>query len=198
MVQKDIKAILENLEEEKEKHSKKEDNKVFDPSESPTLSLYEEVNSAIVVGCLLKGEDSSEVEADLKELGSLLFTLGIKVCGSFIQKVEKFSSKSLIGTGKIQEILKEALDKKVGMIVFDRNVDFLTPFCSNYTFEGLLDEHFGINKGCIIIENSYDISVTRVYHITFTAICILQHTDDSDAVLDSHHGYFTFIALMPC
>ena len=41
------------------------------------------------------------------------------------------------------------------MIVFDRNVDFLTPFSSNYTFEGLLDEHFGINKDCIIIENSY-------------------------------------------
>ncbi len=134
MVQKDIKAILENLEEEKEKHSKKEDNKVFDPSESPTLSLYEEVNSAIVVGCLLKGEDSSEVEADLKELGSLLFTLGIKVCGSFIQKVEKFSSKSLIGTGKIQEILKEALDKKVGMIVFDKE---LSPVQTRYLEDNL-------------------------------------------------------------
>lgn len=56
---------------------------------------------------------------------------------------------------KEQETNLKTTDEILGMIVFDRNVDFLTPFSSNYTFEGLLDEHFGINKGCIIIENSY-------------------------------------------
>ena len=43
----------------------------------------------------------------------------------------------------------------LGMIVFDRNVDFLTPFNTNFTYEGLFDEHFGINRGNIVIEKFY-------------------------------------------
>ena len=47
-------------------------------------------------------------------------------------------------------------DKEIfGMIVFDRNVDFITPLTSNYTYEGLIDEYFGINKNNIIIDESY-------------------------------------------
>ena len=42
-----------------------------------------------------------------------------------------------------------------GMIVFDRNVDFLTPMTSNFTYEGLFDEHFGIKWGNVYIEKSY-------------------------------------------
>ena len=47
-------------------------------------------------------------------------------------------------------------DEILGMIVFDRNVDFITPLTSNFTFEGLIDEHFGINKGTIIYENTIE------------------------------------------
>jgi len=42
-----------------------------------------------------------------------------------------------------------------GMFVFDRNIDFITPFTSNYTYEGLIDENYGINKGNIIIDETY-------------------------------------------
>ena len=42
-----------------------------------------------------------------------------------------------------------------GMIVFDRNVDFLTPMTSNFTYEGLFDDHFGIKWGNVKVEKSY-------------------------------------------
>ena len=46
-------------------------------------------------------------------------------------------------------------DEILGMIILDRSVDFITPFTCNYTYEGLFDEHFGINRGYSIFENKY-------------------------------------------
>ena len=46
----------------------------------------------------------------------------------------------------------KSTDEIFGMIVFDRSVDFITPFISNLTFEGLVDEYFGINKGYIKVK----------------------------------------------
>ena len=43
----------------------------------------------------------------------------------------------------------------LGMIVLDRNVDFLTPMTSNFTYEGLFDDHFGIKFGKVKVEKSY-------------------------------------------
>ena len=57
---------------------------------------------------------------------------------------------------KESETNMKTTDEIFGMIVFDRNVDFITPMTSNFTFEGLIDEHFGINKGTIIYENTVE------------------------------------------
>ena len=46
-------------------------------------------------------------------------------------------------------------DEILGMIVLDRSVDFLTTLTTNYTYEGLIDEFFGINLGCIKIKESF-------------------------------------------
>lgn len=46
-------------------------------------------------------------------------------------------------------------DEILGMIVLDRSVDFLTAFTTNYTFEGLIDDFFGINFGSIKIKESF-------------------------------------------
>jgi hypothetical protein len=46
----------------------------------------------------------------------------------------------------------KSTDEIFGTIVFDRSVDFITPFISNLTFEGLVDEYFGINKGYIKVK----------------------------------------------
>ena len=46
-------------------------------------------------------------------------------------------------------------DEILGMIVLDRSVDFLTTLTSNYTYEGLIDQFFGINLGTIKIKESF-------------------------------------------
>ena len=43
----------------------------------------------------------------------------------------------------------------LGMFVFDRSVDFVLPLISNETYEGIIDEIFGINKGNVILDESY-------------------------------------------
>lgn len=43
-------------------------------------------------------------------------------------------------------------DEILGMVVFDRSTDFLTPLISNFTYEGLIDDFFGINCGIIKIK----------------------------------------------
>lgn len=35
------------------------------------------------------------------------------------------------------------------LILIDRNVDYITPFCSPLTYEGLINEHFKLNVGFI-------------------------------------------------
>ena len=38
--------------------------------------------------------------------------------------------------------------------MLDRSVDLITPFCINQTYEGLLDETFGISTGSITVETA--------------------------------------------
>ena len=45
-------------------------------------------------------------------------------------------------------------DEILGMIVFDRSVDFITLMTTNYTCEGLIDENLGINLGRIKVKES--------------------------------------------
>ena len=43
----------------------------------------------------------------------------------------------------------------LGMVILDRSVDFITTVTTNYTYEGLIDDNFGINFGTIKIKESY-------------------------------------------
>ena len=45
-------------------------------------------------------------------------------------------------------------DEILGMVVFDRSVDFITLMTTNYTYEGLIDENIGINLGRIKVKES--------------------------------------------
>lgn len=41
----------------------------------------------------------------------------------------------------------------LGCFILDRTVDMITPFCSNFIYEGLIDEYFGINFNSIKISS---------------------------------------------
>ncbi len=57
-------------------------------------------------------------------------------------------------TLKEEEHNLKSQDKILGMIVLDRSVDFITPLLSNYTYEGLIDDIFGIKNGEIKVKQS--------------------------------------------
>ena len=46
-------------------------------------------------------------------------------------------------------------DEILGMVILDRSADFITLLTTNYTYEGLIDDYFGINFGTIKIEESF-------------------------------------------
>ena len=46
-------------------------------------------------------------------------------------------------------------DEILGMIALDRSVDFLTTLTTNYTYEGLIDDFFGINLGTIKVKETF-------------------------------------------
>ena len=56
----------------------------------------------------------------------------------------------------------------LGMIVLDRSVDFLTTVTTNYTYEGLIDDYFGINFGTIKIKESIIKDVSKQIRNTNT------------------------------
>ena len=45
------------------------------------------------------------------------------------------------------------IPETLGCFILDRNVDMITPFCSNFIYEGLIDETFGINFNSIKISS---------------------------------------------
>ena len=68
--------------------------------------------------------------------------------------------------GDLAKYLGDALSKKeeehniksndevFGMIILDRSIDFITPLLMNLTYEGMINELFGIEKGCISVKKS--------------------------------------------
>lgn len=75
---------------------------------------------AVVVGVLLNGESAEKIEEELKELHSLLDTLGVHVTGRIMQKRQKLTPNCFIGSGKVQEIKDLAANTGARLVVFDR------------------------------------------------------------------------------
>ncbi len=75
---------------------------------------------AVVVGVLLAGESAEKVEEEMRELHSLLDTLGVHVTGRIMQKRQKLTPNCYIGSGKVQEIKDLAAATGARLVVFDR------------------------------------------------------------------------------
>ena len=43
----------------------------------------------------------------------------------------------------------ETDNEMLATVILDRSVDFITPLCSQYTYEGMIDEFIGINYNVI-------------------------------------------------
>ena len=60
--------------------------------------------TTILVDVQLQRTDANEHAASLQELRQLVETLGWKIAGTLTQKMSSFTTASLIGPGKLQEL----------------------------------------------------------------------------------------------
>ena len=74
---------------------------------------------AILVGVVTKDDDANEVEISLDELARLLDTAGGEVFARVVQNKSTPDPRTLIGSGKVQELAELCRNHSIGLVVFD-------------------------------------------------------------------------------
>ena len=92
-------------------------------SENKNTFMTREENSApiqaIIVGVVTKDDDPDEVEIGLDELARLLDTAGGEVFARVVQNKSTPDPRTLIGSGKVQELAELCRNHSIGLVVFD-------------------------------------------------------------------------------
>lgn len=76
-------------------------------------------NRAFLIGVSLGGRGARSLESSLTELKELCRTADISVVDHFYQKRSHLDASTVIGVGKLREILLKAVQKDVELLVFD-------------------------------------------------------------------------------
>lgn len=80
---------------------------------------------ALLVGVQLKDQqDGWDIEDSLVELGQLARTAGVEVVGQTWQRLDRFQPATLVGSGKLEELIELRRDLDYNLIIFD---DELSP-----------------------------------------------------------------------
>ncbi len=80
---------------------------------------------ALLVGVQLKNQRGGwDIEDSLVELGQLAWTAGLEVAGQTWQRLDQFQAATLIGSGKVEELVELHHDLDCNLVIFD---DELTP-----------------------------------------------------------------------
>jgi len=74
---------------------------------------------ALLVGVIQPGTTESQIHEHLDELELLAETAGAKIAGRITQRVSKINPATFIGKGKAEELLSQAKELDVKLIVFD-------------------------------------------------------------------------------
>ena len=85
---------------------------------------------ALIVGVELFKSDNTNINENLDELGLLAKTAGAKVVGRVTQKISKINSATYIGKGKAKNLVSQAEELDVELILFD--VDLTPAQIKNY------------------------------------------------------------------
>jgi len=151
-------------------------NIIFIPAETPKIIEYLiEMNNINAFGLYSFSVDIIPIDHDLLSLDNdeSFREIYIDKNNSSIDQLANILLKLEVAFGKVKhkyikgnnaklfcELLSnkeeehniKSTDETFGMIVLDRSVDFITPFLTNLTFEGLIDDCYGINKGQIKVK----------------------------------------------
>ena len=79
---------------------------------------------AVLIGIINREQNENKVTEYLDELEFLTFTAGGEVLKRFVQRMDVPNPKTLIGSGKMEEVETFVRDNEIGSVIFD---DELTP-----------------------------------------------------------------------
>ena len=74
---------------------------------------------AVLVGVVTRDDDPDEVEVGLDELARLLDTAGGETFARVVQNKSTPDPRTLIGSGKVQELAELCRNNEIGLVVFD-------------------------------------------------------------------------------
>ncbi len=83
-----------------------------------------EYEKAVLIGVLNKEQDEKKVTEYLDELEFLTYTAGGEVSKRFVQRMDTPNPKTLIGSGKMEEVEAYVKENDIGSVIFD---DELSP-----------------------------------------------------------------------
>ena len=103
---------------------------------------------ALLIGVIYEKLNQLKVEEHLRELELLAKTAGAKVVGKVTQKLSRINPSYFIGTGKAEQIIKQAEELGVSLIIFD---DELSPAqIKNYS--NLVKDIKVIDRNALILD----------------------------------------------
>nr|WP_299171293.1 GTPase HflX [uncultured Allomuricauda sp.] len=79
---------------------------------------------AVLIGVINRDQDEHKVKEYLDELEFLTYTAGGEVLNRFTQRMDVPNPKTLIGSGKMEEVEKYVKENEIGSVIFD---DELSP-----------------------------------------------------------------------
>ena len=103
---------------------------------------------ALLVGVIYGDMDKNVADEHLEELELLAQTAGAEILGKITQRLRKFNPQYLVGKGKAEEIVNQAKELDVQLIIFD---DDLSPAQSK-NFMSLAKELKVIDRGGLILD----------------------------------------------
>ena len=103
---------------------------------------------ALLIGVIHGELDEQIVEDHLDELRLLAITAGAEVVGNITQKLSRINPSFFIGTGKAEQIISQAKELGVSLIIFD---DELSP-AQLKNFSNLAKDVKVIDRGALILD----------------------------------------------
>ena len=82
-------------------------------------NLFNNEESAILVGVVKKDETEQQVKEYLDELAFLAETAGALAVKRFVQKLSHPDSKTFVGKGKLEEIARYVAEHGIRTVIFD-------------------------------------------------------------------------------
>jgi len=77
---------------------------------------------AFLISAGIPGRSTAEASASIKELHDLVQTMGMEIAGFQVVTLQKIHPKFYLGTGKVEELLAEALDLEAEFLIFDQDL----------------------------------------------------------------------------